>query len=213
MSTLSYYRRGPEEQIICDILADFGCLTELQMVKTIYYKDEDVVKRIIRNLEKRRDVSAESHPGYLSIRPNEPVDDKLIDAYWAFLKYIRDVRPGQFFRCHGGEAQMGFIAEGKTAGGETLYAEFQVIVSSKKESYIVRRVLESNMEELQKDKSECRRYIFVTRTVEDCKACIDVAPKEWLEQPNLVRFAVIDHSQNNPDGTPVLKWAKNNVHG
>ena len=195
---------GPEEKRIrVDILGEFRCLTEEQVIRSIYYKDAEVVKRIINGLKKNRYV-LENTPGYLTISPRDEKDDAMIDAYWVFLKNNRIIPFGDFFRADE-PAQIEFIAHKKKPTGEIIDAEFVICACSASTSHNIKKLLTD--EKFNMPEEDRPHFLFVTRTKADFKACRDRIPDKWRDQ-NLIMMGCIDYDNPLPNGEPDIHWKK-----
>lgn len=80
----------PEEKLIREIMGEFGCITWLQGMQFLKFrnKDPETSQLILRNLKKRQYLF-EASDGYITINPHVEKDQNMIDAIWVLIHLMQ----------------------------------------------------------------------------------------------------------------------------
>ena len=84
---------GPEEKLIMYWLSQYGVILQEQAIEALTDKGRVTASAIIRGLMKQRRLCYLNGGYYVAAGPRMKPDDKIIDAIWVLLQYIKQIDP------------------------------------------------------------------------------------------------------------------------
>ncbi|WP_286077654.1 DUF5697 family protein [Thomasclavelia cocleata] len=169
-----------EEQLVIDCLSRYYCLKWKQLIKLLYYKDEEVAQRILVGLKKRQLILEDETTEDVTLDPRSQADRKTIDAFWVMLKFIKKINPKQHYKAEY-PSEIFFLKEN---------AQYEIVVLNKGEEHLINMLKGYNRNTSVEEDDEIR-YIIVVQDEDQIEDCL--RKTEGMK----VLFASVDYGQED----------------
>ena len=182
----------PEEKLIREIMGEFGCITWLQGMQFLKFrnKDPETSQLILRNLKKRQYLF-EASDGYITINPHVEKDQNMIDAIWVLIHLMQKqvTKLGDFYIARY-PAQVDCISNKH---------QYEIACINQDNTFVITQLLSPQRQTTNKKvEDEPTRFIFVCRDKKSVVEGVKKVPEQFRDGRS-VAFALISYPVGSAD--------------